>query len=297
MGDTPARGVGRRRELDHGRLLARPAAGDAGAEAIARLREFLGDGGEQLVPISPGTRLNAGDGIRMAIEQGARTSGDWNGMHAEPVDAPIPVATADSAIDRPFASDSWPDAIGRSVWTWSVTSVPAGAYTSPLSGSAPEAITVGVRAAVPGFRVEVGDRGSGLSASALRDALLAVGPGQRVPGAGVSGLWGTGFSLPGFAFWSGLGPAGARPSLMVGAGEGAGTGAGGGGFLGGAIVRMLTARGDAVRVLARGDYPALRELGVETAKGEVRGAAVTMVTKSGSSGALVLPEARGRGAG
>jgi nitrogen fixation/metabolism regulation signal transduction histidine kinase len=40
------------------------------------------------------------------------------------------------------------------------------------SGSAPEAITVGVRAAAPGFRVEVGDRGSGLSASALRDALL-----------------------------------------------------------------------------------------------------------------------------
>jgi len=40
------------------------------------------------------------------------------------------------------------------------------------SGSAPEAITVGVRAAAPGFRVEVGDRGCGLSASTLRDALL-----------------------------------------------------------------------------------------------------------------------------
>jgi nitrogen fixation/metabolism regulation signal transduction histidine kinase len=40
------------------------------------------------------------------------------------------------------------------------------------SGSAPEAITVGVRAAAPGFRVEVGDRGSGLSAATLRDALL-----------------------------------------------------------------------------------------------------------------------------
>jgi len=40
------------------------------------------------------------------------------------------------------------------------------------SGSAPEAITVGVRAAAPGFRVEVGDRGSGLSAGTLRDALL-----------------------------------------------------------------------------------------------------------------------------
>jgi nitrogen fixation/metabolism regulation signal transduction histidine kinase len=40
------------------------------------------------------------------------------------------------------------------------------------SGSAPEAITIGVRAAAPGFRVEVGDRGSGLSESTLRDALL-----------------------------------------------------------------------------------------------------------------------------
>jgi nitrogen fixation/metabolism regulation signal transduction histidine kinase len=40
------------------------------------------------------------------------------------------------------------------------------------SGSAPEAITVGVRGAAPGFRVEVGDRGSGLNASTLRDALL-----------------------------------------------------------------------------------------------------------------------------
>lgn len=29
---------------------------------------------------------NTGDGIRMAIERGARISGDWNGMHAEPVD-------------------------------------------------------------------------------------------------------------------------------------------------------------------------------------------------------------------
>ena len=40
------------------------------------------------------------------------------------------------------------------------------------SGSAPEEITVGVRPASSGFRVEVGDRGSGLSESALRDALL-----------------------------------------------------------------------------------------------------------------------------
>jgi 2-alkyl-3-oxoalkanoate reductase len=44
---------------------------------------------------------------------------------------------------------------------------------------------------------------------------------------------------------------------------------GGGGFLGGAIVRALVARGDTVRSLARGDYPALRALGVETHRGDV----------------------------
>jgi tricarballylate dehydrogenase len=36
--------------------------------------------------ISPGTRFDTGDGIRMAREQGARVSGDWDGMHIEPVD-------------------------------------------------------------------------------------------------------------------------------------------------------------------------------------------------------------------
>jgi two-component system, NtrC family, nitrogen regulation sensor histidine kinase NtrY len=40
------------------------------------------------------------------------------------------------------------------------------------SGSSPAEITVAVRAATPGFRVEVADRGGGLSDSTLRDALL-----------------------------------------------------------------------------------------------------------------------------
>jgi 2-alkyl-3-oxoalkanoate reductase len=44
---------------------------------------------------------------------------------------------------------------------------------------------------------------------------------------------------------------------------------GGGGFLGGAIVRKLVERGDSVRSLARGDYPALRDLGVETVRGDL----------------------------
>jgi nitrogen fixation/metabolism regulation signal transduction histidine kinase len=40
------------------------------------------------------------------------------------------------------------------------------------SGSPAQDITVGVRPGAPGFRLEVGDRGSGLSDGALRDALL-----------------------------------------------------------------------------------------------------------------------------
>jgi tricarballylate dehydrogenase len=36
--------------------------------------------------ISPGTSFDTGDGIRMAREQGAHISGDWDGMHIEPVD-------------------------------------------------------------------------------------------------------------------------------------------------------------------------------------------------------------------
>src|SRR5580658_144286 len=40
------------------------------------------------------------------------------------------------------------------------------------SGSAPQEVTVAVRAAAGGWRLEVGDRGSGLSEGTLRDALL-----------------------------------------------------------------------------------------------------------------------------
>jgi 2-alkyl-3-oxoalkanoate reductase len=44
---------------------------------------------------------------------------------------------------------------------------------------------------------------------------------------------------------------------------------GGGGFLGGAIVRRLVARGDTVRTLARGRYLTLEALGVEQHRGDV----------------------------
>ncbi|MGP1680681.1 MAG: FAD-binding protein, partial [Burkholderiales bacterium] len=51
------------------------------------LHQHFGPGGEGLRPISPGTAFNDGGGIRAALAAGARRSGDWNGMHAEPVDA------------------------------------------------------------------------------------------------------------------------------------------------------------------------------------------------------------------
>ena len=44
---------------------------------------------------------------------------------------------------------------------------------------------------------------------------------------------------------------------------------GGGGFLGSAIVRLLRARGDDVVVVARGDYPELKPLGVEVVRADI----------------------------
>ena len=52
----------------------------------AMMRAHFGAGGETVRLISPGTRFDTGDGIRMAMDQGAGISGDWNGMHIEPVD-------------------------------------------------------------------------------------------------------------------------------------------------------------------------------------------------------------------
>jgi nucleoside-diphosphate-sugar epimerase len=44
---------------------------------------------------------------------------------------------------------------------------------------------------------------------------------------------------------------------------------GGGGFLGGGIVRALLKLGHRVRSFSRGDYPKLREMGVETVQGDI----------------------------
>ena len=47
---------------------------------------------------------------------------------------------------------------------------------------------------------------------------------------------------------------------------------GGGGFLGRRIIEQLVAQGDRVRSYSRGDYPALRAVGVETQRGDLRDA-------------------------
>ena len=52
----------------------------------AMMREHFGAGGERIPLLAPRARFNTGDGIAMAHALGADESGDWNGMHIEPVD-------------------------------------------------------------------------------------------------------------------------------------------------------------------------------------------------------------------
>jgi tricarballylate dehydrogenase len=52
----------------------------------AMMREHFGAGGEAMPLLAPRARFNTGDGIRQAMALGADMAGDWNGMHAEPVD-------------------------------------------------------------------------------------------------------------------------------------------------------------------------------------------------------------------
>lgn len=52
----------------------------------AMMRAHFGPDARTLRLISPGTRFDTGDGIRLATDQGASVSGDWNGMHIEPID-------------------------------------------------------------------------------------------------------------------------------------------------------------------------------------------------------------------
>ena len=52
----------------------------------AMMRQHFGMGGERIPLLAPRARFNTGDGIAMARMLGADKSGDWNGMHIEPVD-------------------------------------------------------------------------------------------------------------------------------------------------------------------------------------------------------------------
>lgn len=70
------------------------ATGGFQADRDMMLRNF-GPGGENMRLLAPRARHNTGDGIRMALEHGAQISGDWNGMHAEPVD---PRAESSAAV-------------------------------------------------------------------------------------------------------------------------------------------------------------------------------------------------------
>lgn len=56
---------------------------------------------------------------------------------------------------------------------------------------------------------------------------------------------------------------------------------GAGGFVGGVIARMLRARGDEVRTVARNDYPALVELGCTHVKGDLADAAIATQAVAG----------------
>ncbi|WP_040831074.1 FAD-binding protein [Nocardia jiangxiensis] len=54
--------------------------------SAAMLDRHLGDRGHELSPIAPGGRSNRGEGIEMGIRAGARTDGQFDRFHGEPVD-------------------------------------------------------------------------------------------------------------------------------------------------------------------------------------------------------------------
>ena len=76
--------AGARRNLPADAIVLASGGFQGNAEMMC---QHLGSGGETMRLISPGTRFNTGDGIKMALTLEADKSGDWNGMHCEPVDA------------------------------------------------------------------------------------------------------------------------------------------------------------------------------------------------------------------
>jgi tricarballylate dehydrogenase len=102
------------------------------------LAQHLGRGAESLLPISPGTRFNTGDGIRMALEAGARAAGDWCGMHVEPIDprsskpAPVVLVYPYGIVVDGRASDSSTRAAASCTRPGRVSRAPS---TSPRPGA------------------------------------------------------------------------------------------------------------------------------------------------------------------
>jgi len=77
--------AGTGREPIHAHAVILACGGFQGDKGM--MLQHFGRGAETMRLISPGTLLDTGDGIRMALAIGADRGGDWNGMHAEPVDA------------------------------------------------------------------------------------------------------------------------------------------------------------------------------------------------------------------
>ncbi len=79
--EVQARGV---TETLHARAVILACGGYEASQEM--LRESFGEKAAQMRAITPGTTFNRGEGIRMALEIGAKPAGDWNGFHCEPVD-------------------------------------------------------------------------------------------------------------------------------------------------------------------------------------------------------------------
>jgi tricarballylate dehydrogenase len=88
---------------DQGRVTGLVVTGDDGEQTIDADAVIIASGGfegdqrhlaeelaggeaERLIPIAPGVRFNKGEGVRMALEVGAKRGGQWDSFHAEPVD-------------------------------------------------------------------------------------------------------------------------------------------------------------------------------------------------------------------
>jgi tricarballylate dehydrogenase len=80
---TGRNAAGERREIAANAVVLACGSFAGNGDALQR---HLGPGAERLRLISPGTAFNTGGGIAMAEALGASVSGDWAGMHSEPID-------------------------------------------------------------------------------------------------------------------------------------------------------------------------------------------------------------------